>query len=337
MSPAAWQRAPGPRSRSTSSASHATPRESSAHHSVLGGSYLVDSVATFGPLLITVRQGAVDARLDAADAPAVIRIEPAASGRRAATIDEVRRRSRPSVRSCAEPPGSSREAGGSDRRKPSTSSNGSRMRWAPRSAPRGPQWTRTTCQRHSRSGRPVSRYLPSSTSLSASPERSSTARECRRPERSWPSTWTRKRRSSRSPTSASWAICSSCAAAHRCTRSQEGLNRVWRRRGTRSVAVFRESREPNRGLPLRSRRYPVRSGPSRVAPTRHPSATPNSRPPYRARRRERPRVRHADRPAHPDSVGRHGRHPAARLDRARGCRPCSSCAGSCPWSRCRTS
>ena len=36
-----------------------------AHHSVYGGAYLVDSAPTYGPPVITVRQGAVDARADA--------------------------------------------------------------------------------------------------------------------------------------------------------------------------------------------------------------------------------------------------------------------------------
>jgi electron transfer flavoprotein alpha subunit len=36
-----------------------------AHHSVFGGAYLVDSAATYGSPVITVRQGAVDARAEA--------------------------------------------------------------------------------------------------------------------------------------------------------------------------------------------------------------------------------------------------------------------------------
>lgn len=40
-----------------------------AHHSVYGGAYLVDSAPTFGPPVITVRQGAVDARADRVEAP----------------------------------------------------------------------------------------------------------------------------------------------------------------------------------------------------------------------------------------------------------------------------
>ena len=75
-----------------------------AHHSVFGGTYLVDSAATFGPPIITVRQGAVDSRLDPAVAT-VTRIEPPTSGRRAATIDEFRpaegASSRPELRGAA--------------------------------------------------------------------------------------------------------------------------------------------------------------------------------------------------------------------------------------------
>lgn len=36
-----------------------------ARHSVYGGSYSVESAATFGPLIVTVRQGAIDARAEA--------------------------------------------------------------------------------------------------------------------------------------------------------------------------------------------------------------------------------------------------------------------------------
>ena len=56
-----------------------------AHHSVYGGGYNVDSAATFGPLVITVRQGAIEARAEAQ--PMVVdTLDVAASGRRSATI-----------------------------------------------------------------------------------------------------------------------------------------------------------------------------------------------------------------------------------------------------------
>jgi electron transfer flavoprotein alpha subunit len=57
-----------------------------AEHSVYGGSYLVSSAASFGPLVITVRQGAVDARADAVAAPAIEALEVAPSGHAAATV-----------------------------------------------------------------------------------------------------------------------------------------------------------------------------------------------------------------------------------------------------------
>lgn len=57
-----------------------------AHHSVYGGAYNVDSAATFGTLVVTVRQGAVDARAEAL--PVVVEtLEPQASGKAAASID----------------------------------------------------------------------------------------------------------------------------------------------------------------------------------------------------------------------------------------------------------
>ncbi|MHC9044655.1 electron transfer flavoprotein subunit alpha/FixB family protein [Microbacterium saperdae] len=60
-----------------------------AHHSVYGGAYLVDSAPTFGVPVITVRQGAVDARADAVASPAVEVIEVAASGAVAATAGAI--------------------------------------------------------------------------------------------------------------------------------------------------------------------------------------------------------------------------------------------------------
>lgn len=59
-----------------------------AHHSVYGGAYNVQAAATFGAPVITVRQGAVDARAQAQ--PLVVeKLEVAASGRKAATIGSV--------------------------------------------------------------------------------------------------------------------------------------------------------------------------------------------------------------------------------------------------------
>jgi electron transfer flavoprotein alpha subunit len=51
-----------------------------AHHSVYGGSYLVDAAATFGAPVITVRQGAVDARAEAVATPTVEALSVTASG-----------------------------------------------------------------------------------------------------------------------------------------------------------------------------------------------------------------------------------------------------------------
>src|SRR5215207_3541127 len=59
-----------------------------AHHSVYGGAYNVDSAATFGPLVVTVRQGAIEARA-AARPVALEQLEAQASGAASATIDSV--------------------------------------------------------------------------------------------------------------------------------------------------------------------------------------------------------------------------------------------------------
>ncbi|MBN9193661.1 electron transfer flavoprotein subunit alpha/FixB family protein [Microbacterium sp.] len=59
-----------------------------AHHSVYGGAYSVDAAATFGAGVVTVRQGAVDARAEAQ--PLVTEaLEVTPSGRRAATVESV--------------------------------------------------------------------------------------------------------------------------------------------------------------------------------------------------------------------------------------------------------
>lgn len=60
-----------------------------AHHSVYGGSYLVDAAATFGALVVTVRQGAVDARAEAVATPTVEPLTVTASGAVAATAGPV--------------------------------------------------------------------------------------------------------------------------------------------------------------------------------------------------------------------------------------------------------
>jgi electron transfer flavoprotein alpha subunit len=55
-----------------------------AHHSVYGGAYLVDSAPTYGAPVITVRQGAVDARAEAVASPSVEVLDVAGSGGAAA-------------------------------------------------------------------------------------------------------------------------------------------------------------------------------------------------------------------------------------------------------------
>lgn len=60
-----------------------------AHHSVYGGAYLVDAAATSGPLVVTVRQGAVDARAEAVVSPAVETLAVTPSGAVAATAGPV--------------------------------------------------------------------------------------------------------------------------------------------------------------------------------------------------------------------------------------------------------
>ncbi len=60
-----------------------------AQHSVYGGAYNVDAAVTWGAPVITVRQGAVEARAAAVDAPAVQTLAVTASGKRAASVDAV--------------------------------------------------------------------------------------------------------------------------------------------------------------------------------------------------------------------------------------------------------
>ncbi len=76
-----------------------------ARHSVYGGAYTVDSAATFGPLVVTVRQGAIDARADAVASPPVTALEVTASGAPAASVVSVEpvasTSSRPELRGAA--------------------------------------------------------------------------------------------------------------------------------------------------------------------------------------------------------------------------------------------
>ena len=76
-----------------------------AHHSVHGGAYNVDAAVTWGAPVITVRQGAVDARAEAVASPVVETLEVTASGRKAATVVSVEEAavtsSRPELRGAA--------------------------------------------------------------------------------------------------------------------------------------------------------------------------------------------------------------------------------------------
>jgi len=76
-----------------------------AHHSVYGGAYNVESAVTWGAPVITVRQGAIDARAEAVESPPVETLEVTASGRQSARVDSVAEAvvssSRPELRGAA--------------------------------------------------------------------------------------------------------------------------------------------------------------------------------------------------------------------------------------------
>ncbi|MCW3493221.1 electron transfer flavoprotein subunit alpha/FixB family protein [Microbacterium sp. SSM24] len=76
-----------------------------AQHSVYGGAYNVDSAVTWGAPVITIRQGAVDARAEAVASPVVETLAVTASGRKAATVVSVEEAvvssSRPELRGAA--------------------------------------------------------------------------------------------------------------------------------------------------------------------------------------------------------------------------------------------
>lgn len=58
-----------------------------AHHSAFGGAYLIDSAATFGAPVITLRQGSVDARATAVADPVVTTLEAAPLTGPAASVE----------------------------------------------------------------------------------------------------------------------------------------------------------------------------------------------------------------------------------------------------------
>lgn len=60
-----------------------------AQHSVYGGTYIVQSTATLGAPVITIRLGAVDARAEVIASPGVQALEVEASGRRTAMIGAI--------------------------------------------------------------------------------------------------------------------------------------------------------------------------------------------------------------------------------------------------------
>lgn len=76
-----------------------------AHHSVYGGAYNVDAAVTWGAPVITVRQGAVDARAEAVASPEVEQLSVTPSNRRAASVSDVQEAvvssSRPELRGAA--------------------------------------------------------------------------------------------------------------------------------------------------------------------------------------------------------------------------------------------
>ena len=76
-----------------------------AHHSVYGGAYSVDAAVTWGAPVITVRQGAIEARADAVPSPEVEKLPVTPSRKRTARVDAVEAvvstSSRPELRGAA--------------------------------------------------------------------------------------------------------------------------------------------------------------------------------------------------------------------------------------------